>query len=100
MAIIKFHAVKKTDNKNPIANVLNYICNPEKTDNELLISGINVIGDKDLARMSMDNTKYKYNKVDKIFKGDRKQVSCMHIIQSFSPEDNITPEQAHQIGLK
>ena len=100
MAIVKFHAVKKTDNKNPIASVLNYICNPSKTDNELLISGINVIGDKTLARMSMDNTKYKFNKQDRIFKGNNKQVSCIHVIQSFDKKDNISPEQAHQIGLK
>ncbi len=27
-----------------------------------------------------------------------KQVLAHHIIQSFSPEDNLTPEQVHEIG--
>ncbi|MGG1931166.1 relaxase/mobilization nuclease domain-containing protein [Streptococcus agalactiae] len=27
-----------------------------------------------------------------------KQVLAHHIIQSFSPEDNLTPEQVHNIG--
>ncbi|WP_449449215.1 relaxase/mobilization nuclease domain-containing protein, partial [Streptococcus suis] len=31
---------------------------------------------------------------------DNKQVLAHHIIQSFSPEDNLTPEQVHEIGRK
>lgn len=31
---------------------------------------------------------------------DNKQVLAHHIIQSFSPDDNLTPEQVHEIGRK
>lgn len=31
---------------------------------------------------------------------NRGDILAVHLVQSFSPNDNITPEQAHQIGLK
>lgn len=35
-----------------------------------------------------------------IGKGRKGEVLAHHIIQSFSPEDNLTPEQVHEIGRK
>ena len=84
MAIVKFVAAKRT-----IKSALNYIINPEKT-NETLISGVNCTPES--AENEFDFTKRKFNK-----HGGREYY---HIVQSFSPEDNITPEIAHEIGIK
>ena len=84
MAIVKFVAAKQT-----IKSALNYITNPEKT-NETLTSGINCTPES--AESEFDFTKTKFNK-----HGGREYY---HIVQSFSPEDNITPEIAHEIGIK
>lgn len=84
MAIVKFVAAKRT-----IKSALNYITNPEKT-NETLISGVNCTPES--AESEFDFTKRKFNK-----HGGREYY---HIVQSFSPEDNITPEIAHEIGIK
>ena len=84
MAIVKFVAAKRT-----IKSALNYIANPEKT-NETLVSGINCT--PECAESEFEFTKTKFNK-----HGGREYY---HIVQSFSPEDNITPEIAHEIGLR
>jgi hypothetical protein len=84
MAIVKFVAAKRT-----IRNALNYITNPEKT-NETLVSGVNCTPES--AESEFDFTKTKFNK-----HGGREYY---HIVQSFSPDDNITPEIAHEIGIK
>jgi len=84
MAIVKFVAAKRT-----IKSALNYITNPEKT-NETLVSGVNCTPES--AESEFDFTKRKFNK-----HGGREYY---HIVQSFSPDDNITPEIAHEIGIK
>ena len=84
MAIVKFVAAKRT-----IKSALNYITNPEKT-NETLVSGVNCTPES--AESEFDFTKTKFNK-----HGGREYY---HIVQSFSPDDNITPEIAHEIGIK
>ena len=84
MAIVKFLAASRT-----VKEALNYIINPEKT-NETLISGVNCTPES--AESEFEFTKTKFNK-----HGGREYY---HIVQSFSPEDNITPEIAHEIGLR
>ena len=84
MAIVKFVAAKRT-----IKSALNYITNPEKT-NETLVSGVNCTPES--AESEFDFTKRKFNK-----HGGREYY---HIVQSFGPDDNITPEIAHEIGIK
>lgn len=84
MAIVKFVAAKRT-----IKSALNYIINPEKT-NETLISGVNCTPES--AESEFDFTKTTFNK-----HGGREYY---HIVQSFSPDDNISPEIAHEIGIK
>ena len=84
MAIVKFVAAKRT-----IKSALNYIINPEKT-NETLMSGINCTPES--AESEFEFTKTKFNK-----HGRREYY---HIVQSFSPDDNISPEIAHEIGLR
>lgn len=84
MAIIKF-----TSGKINPRTVINYVCNKEKTT-EKLISG------KDCMPESCE---YEFAEVKKAF-GKTDGRTYYHMIQSFSPDDTITPEQAHEVGLK
>ena len=84
MAIIKF-----TSGKINPSTVINYVCNKEKTTDKL-ISG------KDCMPESCE---YEFAEVKKAFeKNDGR--TYYHMIQSFSPDDRITPEQAHEVGLQ
>ena len=84
MAIIKF-----TSGKINPRTVINYVCNKEKTTNKL-ISG------KDCMPESCE---YEFAEVKKAF-GKTDGRTYYHMIQSFSPDDRITPEQAHEVGLQ
>ncbi len=84
MAIIKFTSGKI----NPRV-VINYVCNKEKTTDKL-ISG------KDCMPESCE---YEFAEVKKAF-GKTDGRTYYHMIQSFSPDDRITPEQAHKVGLQ
>ena len=84
MAIIKF----TSGEINP-RTVINYVCNKEKTTDKL-ISG------KDCMPESCE---YEFAEVKKTF-GKTDGRTYYHMIQSFSPDDRITPEQAHEIGLQ
>lgn len=83
--------------KGQLSRALNYIVNPEKTKGGELVSGQNInvpnnaydemLLTRELAILSgkseIKNERFGY-----------------HFVQSFSPEDNLTPEQVHEIGLK
>ena len=84
MAIIKF-----TSGKINPRTVINYVCNKEKTTDKL-ISG------KDCMPESCE---YEFAEVKKTF-GKTDGRTYYHMIQSFSPDDRITPEQAHKVGLQ
>lgn len=84
MAIIKF-----TSGKINPRTVINYVCNKEKTTDKL-ISG------KDCMPESCE---YEFAEVKKAF-GKTNGRTYYHMIQSFSPDDRITPEQAHEVGLQ
>lgn len=84
MAIIKF-----TSGKINPRTVINYVCNKEKASDKL-ISG------KDCMPESCE---YEFAEVKKAF-GKTDGRTYYHMIQSFSPDDKITPEQAHEVGLK
>lgn len=84
MAIIKF-----TSGKINPRTVINYVCNKEKTTDKL-ISG------KDCMPESCE---YEFAEVKKSF-GKTDGRTYYHMIQSFSPDDRITPEQAHDVGLQ
>ena len=85
MAIIKF-----INNNATLKTSLNYVMKEEKTEQKL-ISGKDCIAENALNEMIA--TKKQYNKYNK---GRDK----IHFIQSFSPNDDLTPEQAHEIGMK
>ena len=84
MAIIKF-----TSGKINPRTVINYVCNKEKTTDKL-------ISCKDCMPESCE---YEFAEVKKAF-GKTDGRTYYHMIQSFSPDDRITPEQAHEVGLQ
>ena len=84
MAIVKFVA-----SGCPMNNIFPYVMNREKTD-ESLISGINC---------SPDTVLQEFTFVKKQFKKEDGR-TYVHIVQAFSPDDDITPETAHEIGLR
>lgn len=81
-------AVIETSGTKRIANLIRYCSNPEKCG---VVSGWNLVNPAN-ARLEMLTTRKIWNK-----NGGRQG---HHVIQSFSPADNITPEQANRIGLK
>ena len=82
MAVIKRIASKATPRK-----IVSYLTQEEKTEEKL-------IGGKDC---DPDNVVNDFNMTQELY-GKTGGVKYHHIIQSFSPEDNITPEKAHEIG--
>lgn len=92
MAYTRIHAIKTTLNK-----ALDYIENPDKTEEQLLVSGYNV--DPLCASVEYRMTAA----LAREMKGDYTKtggadILAYHMIQSFSPYDKITPEQAHELG--
>lgn len=85
MAITKTHSIKSTLNL-----AIQYICNPAKTDGTLLVSSFACLPET-------ADIEFEWTRKQAIDKGNS---LGRHIIQSFSPEDNISPEQAHEIGMK
>ena len=84
--------VKRIPIKTSLKNSLKYILNPSKNEEGLLVSGSNCPINGSLAYKIMEKTKEEYNKKDKI--------QGIHFIQSFRPEENITPQTAHEVGRK
>ena len=81
--------IKAVNSRASIANAINYITKKEKTD-EKLISGYNCCGITALDEMKA--TKEAWNKT-----GGRQY---KHFIQSFSPNENISPDEAHKIAAE
>lgn len=85
MAIVKF--ISSTC---PMNNIFPYVMNRNKTEDGILVSGIHCTPES-----ALDEFRFVKNKFGKI---DGRQY--YHIVQSFSPEDKLTPETAHEIGLR
>jgi len=72
--------------------VLEYISRKDADTEKVLTSGVGLDANVDKAFNEIMYNKRSYNKVSgKMYK---------HYIQSFSPEDNITAEKAHEIAVK
>ncbi|EAG3623139.1 relaxase/mobilization nuclease domain-containing protein (plasmid) [Lactococcus lactis] len=83
--------------KQGLSSALKYITDPQKTNNGELVSGQNIIipsnaYDEMLLTREMAILAGNQPKENERF--------GFHFVQSFSPEDNLTPEQVHEIGLK
>ena len=87
MAITKILNIKESKGRNPVShleNALNYIQNPDKTEECVLVGGINCL--PDTAFEQMVETKNIFYK-----SGNRQGY---HVIISFSPEEKVNAEQA------
>lgn len=92
MAITKIHAIKST-----LGKALAYIENPDKTDGQMLVSGYNC--EPQTASIDFEMTTVLAHKARNL-KRKRSTNLAYHLIQSFSPEDAVAPEQAHELGKK
>lgn len=107
--------LEKTDPH--LNNLFPYVLNEAKTNNIQLVSGHHILNvyeaDKEFlatkelfAKKKGTFLEFDENKNQLIFNkkkieeedGRGKKVLAHHIIQSFSPEDDLTPEQIHNIG--
>lgn len=89
--------------------LIKYILNPDKTDNLKLVSDFGKSNYLDFPSyeemVEMYNVNFTNN--DKLYesRNDRQEkhqqnIHAHHLIQSFSPEDNLTPEEINRIGYE
>ena len=89
--------------------LIKYILNPDKTDDLKLISDFGMSNYLDFPShaemVDMYNVNFTNN--DKFYesRNDRQEkhqqtIHAHHLIQSFSPEDNLTPEEINRIGYE
>ena len=84
MAVTKTHPVKST-----LKAAIDYICDPEKTDGKLLVSSYGCAAET-------ADIEFGWTRRHAIDKGTH---LGRHLIQSFAPGE-VTPEQAHEIGME
>ena len=87
MAITKILNIQESEGRNSashLKNALEYIQNPDKTEECVLVGGINCL--PDTAFEQMKETKNIFYKTGKR--------QGYHVIISFSPEEKVTVEQA------
>jgi len=84
MAVTKIHAISAT-----VEKAVNYICNPQKTDGEVLVSTFNC---------GRESVAYDFGFALNLSNSPDKNLAY-HIIQSFAPGE-ISGEEAHQIGTE
>ncbi|NFR88438.1 hypothetical protein FDE85_17155, partial [Clostridium botulinum] len=87
MAYVRQKSIRSTLNKS-----INYIVNPKKTDDNLLVSGLNCSINPKVAYKQMLFTKNQFSKTDKVL--------GHHFIQSFKPGEIQDVNIAHKIGLE
>lgn len=72
-----------------LQDVMHYATNGQKTEQQFFVTGVNC--DPSTARQEMQAVKRQF--------GDKKEIVCYHGYQSFRSGE-VTPEQAHEIGIK
>ncbi len=92
MAIVHFVKSKRTQTVGGLNAVINYCCKDAKVSYEgrPLVSGINCV--PQCALQEFMNTKRLHHSTQGRM--------YYHMVQSFRPDDPVTPEQAHEIALK
>lgn len=106
MVITKHFA---THGKKYRRRLIKYILNPDKTDNLKLVSDFGVSNYLDFPSyeemVEMYNVNFTNN--DKLYESrnyrqekHQQNIHAHHLIQSFSPEDNLTPEEINRIGYE
>lgn len=107
MPIVKYVAVHTT----PLSNI-EYILNGDKNDEMKFATGINCTANPQEAYDEFRRT-FEICAKERFFKSEivadkdksekpkqKEKVRIHHYIQSFSPDENVTPEEAHQIGIE
>ena len=84
MAVTKTHPIKST-----LKAAIDYICNPEKTDGKLLVSSYGCAAET-------ADIEFSWTRCHAIDKGTN---LGRHLIHAFQPGE-VTPEQAHEIGME
>lgn len=89
--------------------LIKYILNPDKTDNLKLVSDFGMSNYLDFPSyeemVEMYNVNFTNNYKLYEYRNDRQEkhqqnIHAHHLIQSFSPEDNLTPEEINRIGYE
>ena len=84
MAVTKIHPIKTT-----LKKAINYICNGDKTDDEIYVT--THLCSRENAHKEFELTKKQFN--------SRTKTLAHHLIQSFVPEE-VSFEEAHQVGIE
>lgn len=89
MAVTKIHAIKATIDK-----AIDYICNPDKTDEKLYISSFACAPETAALdfKYTLDHTTEQ-----SLVNGKDRENKAFHIIQAFQPGE-VSYEEAHAIG--
>lgn len=76
------------------SDCINYIKNKDKTEDGILVTGVNCSSEFAAYEMKINNDKFHIEE-------DNSSRTCYHGYQSFDPkEKNLTPEEAHEIGVE
>ncbi|HFU3980679.1 TPA: SAG1250 family conjugative relaxase [Streptococcus suis] len=106
MVVTKHFAVHSTKYRK---SIIKYILNPEKTKNLKLVSDFGMSNYLDFPSYEELVEMYQANLTnnDRLYdsRNDRQQlkqtkIHAHHLIQSFSPEDKLTPEEINRIGYE
>lgn len=106
MVVTKHFAVHSTKYRK---SLIKYILNPEKTKQLKLVSDFGMSNYLDFPTYEELVEMYQANLTnnDRLYdsRNDRQQIkqtkiNAHHLIQSFSPEDNLTPEEINRIGYE
>lgn len=84
MAVTKIHPIKTT-----LKKAIDYICNGDKTDNEIYVT--THLCSRENAHKEFELTKKQFS--------SRTNTLAHHLIQSFVPEE-VSFEEAHQVGIE
>ena len=81
---------------------IQYILNPEKTEGMFFCNSLNCFTNAEDAYLNMkyiyeNYTHHRYE--EPLPKQGKARVKMLHYVQSFSPDDNVTPELAHRMAL-
>lgn len=92
IAVVNFISRQKTQTRQGLKTLLNYCCRNAKTsyNGKQLVTGINCVAQS--AYNEMMNTKLRYKKADGRM--------YYHLLQTFHPDEQLTPETAHVIALR
>jgi len=93
--------IKSIPIHNTVKRSLAYILNPDKTEDLLYTTALNCMANAEDAYLNMKMvyehfSGKKYNESSPL--NGKGRVKAIHYIQSFDPQDNISPEEAHRIS--